>query len=319
MSRYAMLLGAFVLAACSETAFEPAPVKVNPTPAYTINMPGNVVLCNGGVADFVSCYAIVDAQFKRLYERNNFLSRMGESEYTPTSNANNNLATVYNTPSMSVTEAIRHLDAFISDVSHALQRGTYSACSADQLVAYANYLRAKITAGSVDFSDAVNLDSQCNISPVASVTGTGSVTSGVTLTVNDPWHYSNDQYNPANQTFTYFRVELQTATGWVDVPGAYNTPAEQLGAATLTFNIAHTTPGTYTYAVYQCDVRTGVLCSAPVTVTVTIVDPAAGGGTGLCPHDNRNDKKDDVPHTKPPCEKDDKEAKDHTITRTNGS
>lgn len=291
---------AVTLTACGEGLGPTGPES----PSYTITMPGNDSEC--GVIDFASCFAKVDMEFKRLYERNNTLSRRGEAEYRLASNSNNELATVFLSETYSVAEALRQLDRFISQVSRGLNDGRYSPCAGEQILARAEWLRAKLEANDSDMTGAPPFE--CEVSPVASVGGSGSTSAGVVLTVNDPYHYTQDVYNTGNyHTYTYFIVERQNGAAWDHV--VTTTVGEQFGPETFTVaDAATTTAGTYYYRVTQCDQIYG--CAPPTLGTITVTE----GGT--CAHDNRNGKKD-KDNKKPKCEKDEKEPKDHSI-RKNG-
>lgn len=283
-------VGALTLAACSD-GLEPTAVD----PSHTILVDGNVSEC--GTIDFTSCFAKLDMQFKLMYEWNNSYSRTGEAFYNDASNSNYELATIFNAPERSVAEAIRALDRFIAQIENALRAGDYSTCAADGLLAHATWLRAKLVAGSVDLSDAPPLG-WC-ISPVT-VTATGSITNGVTLTINDPFHFTQGS-DPVD---VYFDITLPGGTVVVFDVG------EQFGPTTVTYQDPATiAPGTYTYLVRQCDAIGYIGCSAWAEVTVTIAEGSTG--TGTCPHDNRNGLKDTVDKTKPKCEKDDKQPKIH--------
>lgn len=300
MKRFAaMAIGAFTLLACSD-GYGPTSLE---SPSYTITMPGNVSEC--GTIDFASCFAKVDAQFKVLYERNNALSRRGEVQYNTASDANVELATVFLNVTYTTAEAITNLDRFIRDVERGLSQGRYSECGATQVIARANWLKTKLQTLSVDMSDPPPFD--CEVSPVG-LSATGTVAAGVTLTVSDPWHYTQDVNGTGHHTYVNFVVERQSGAGWDAVTTTATT--EQFGATTFTIqDPTNTVPGSYVYRVFQCDTVYG--CSAPTEVSVTIADPSTGGGDG-CPHDNRNGKKDLVEKVKgPKCEKDDKEPKDH--------
>lgn len=294
--------GALTLAACGEGYGPTSPED----PSYTITMPGNVSEC--GDIDFATCFAKVDMEFKVLYERNNTLSRRGEAEYNLASNSNNELATVYLNPTYTVTQALRNLDRFIRQIEQGLGDGRYSECAGTQLLARANWIRAKLVANDSDMTGAPAFG--CEVSPVASVSGTGSTTGGVVLTVDDPYHYTQDAYDTGLfHTYTYFVVERQNDASWDAV---VTTPvAEQTGPATFTVaDPATTAPGTYVYRVAQCD---QVLGCAPATLgTVTIAEDGGTGGpgTGTCPHDNRNGMKD-KDNKKPKCVKDPKVPKIH--------
>ncbi|MGQ0561471.1 MAG: hypothetical protein ACT443_06300 [Gemmatimonadota bacterium] len=298
MRRSALIAaGALALSACGESN---GPTSIEPS--YTIDLPGNDSEC--GVIDFTSCFAKVDMEFKILYERNNTLSRRGEVLYQTASDANVFLATVFLTPVMSVDEALRQLDRFIRVVEHGLSKGEYSTCAGNQILNRALWLRGKLIAGSVDMSNPPPFG--CEVSPVKNITGSASP-AGVVLTFDDPYHYTQDHLNTGEyHTYTYFVVERQNGALWDPV---VTTPVEeQVGPATMTVTDAATTlPGTYVYRVAQCDQEFG--CSLWTTGTVTIVadDPPPA----KCPHDNRNGDKKLVDKTKPPCEKDEKEPKDH--------
>lgn len=271
MRRFAILaLSALTLAACSE--------KNDPTAlrsSHNILIPGNDSEC--GVVDYASCYQKLDFQFKILYERNNYLSRRGESEYNLASNTNYELAQVYLDQGITQAAALRHLDAFIKDVTAGSNDGRYSACAAPQILAFANWLRAKVANADLNLTGAPGWD--CNVSPLSNFTGTGNVTSGVTLTARDAYHFSNGPYG--DTTFTYFSVDRQEGSTWVNVittPIAPEALAATTPATTIrTFTDAATKlPGTYTYRVAQCDARLAAVlpaCSTPVTTTVTIADP----------------------------------------------
>ena len=287
MRRFALLaLGALGLSACAD---------VGPTslegPAYTIAIPGNVSEC--GTIDFSSCFAKVDNQFKLLYERNNTLSRRGEVDYDLASRANSELATVYLNPTYTVAQALRNLDRFIREVEAGIARGDYSACGGTQILDRAKWLRAKLVANDADMSGAPAF--ACEVSPV-SFSGTGSISTGVVLTVNDPYHFTQDAYNSGLfHTFTYFVVERQNGESWDVV--LTTTASEQFGPETFTLtDPTATAAGPYVYRVRQCDTLTG--CSAPAENTVLV----SAGSTGTCPHDNRDSLKDKE-NKKPKCEK----------------
>ena len=296
-----LLIAAVALAmtACSETYSPLAPEG----PANTILMPGNDSEC--GEIDFSSCFAKVDMEFKVLYERNNTLSRRGEVEYSIASNANSELATVYLNETYTVTQALRNLDKFIALVERGMADGRYSACAGTQILERANWLYGKLLANDSDMSDAPAF--ACNVSPVASVTGSGSTTSGVVLQIDDPYHYTQDVYQTGQyHTYTYFIVERQNGTAWDHV--VTTAVAEQTGPVTFTISDAATVAaGTYVYRVTQCDQVLFLGCSVPTLGTVVI--PETGGVISGCPHDNRNDAKDKANKTK--CVKDEKEDKDH--------
>jgi hypothetical protein len=301
MKRFALLaLGALGFSACGEVG----PMSLE-GPSYTITMPGNVSEC--GTIDFASCFAKVDNQFKVLYERNNTLSRRGEADYDLASRSNNELATVYLNPTYTVADALRNLDRFIREVENGLARGDYSECAGTQILERANWLRAKLVANDADMSDAPPF--VCEVSPV-SVSGSGSGSTGVTLTVDDPYHFTQDTYNTGLfHTYTYFVVERQNGVSWDVV--VTTAAAEQTGPETFSLtDPAATAAGTYVYRVRQCDTVVG--CSTPAQVSVVVSDTT----TGTCPHDNRNGfmDKDDK---KPKCEKDAKEDKDHDISKRN--
>jgi hypothetical protein len=300
MKRLALL--ALVALGTSACADDPTSVE---GPAYTITMPGNVSEC--GTIDFASCFAKVDNQFKILYERNNTLSRRGEVDYELASRANNELATVYLNPTYTVAQALRNLDRFIREVEGGIARGDYSTCGGTQILDRANWLRAKLVANDADMSGAPAF--ACEVSPVT-VTGTGSIAAGVVLTVNDPYHFTQDTYNTGLfHTYTYFVVERQNGASWDAV--VTTAPGEQFGPETFTLSDPTTTvAGAYVYRVRQCDTVAG--CSTPAEVTIVVSD----AGTGACPHDNRNGFMD-KDNKKPKCEKDEKEDKDHDISKRN--
>jgi hypothetical protein len=301
MKRLALLaLGAVGLSACGD---------VGPTalegPAYTITIPGNESEC--GTIDFSSCFAKVDNQFKVLYERNNTLSRRGEVDYDLASRANNELATVYLNPTYTVADALQNLDRFIREVENGIARGDYSECGGTQILDRANWLRAKLVANDADMSGAPPF--VCEVSPVT-VSGAGSLATGVVLTVNDPYHFTQDAYNTGLfHTFTYFVVERQNGATWDVV--LTTAPAEQTGPETFTLaDPTAISAGSFVYSVRQCDTITG--CSAPAMTTIVISD----GTAGACPHDNRNGFMD-KDNKKPKCDKDDREDKDHDISKRN--
>lgn len=290
---------ALTLTACGEGLGPTTPQD----PSLTITMPGNDSEC--GVIDFANCFAKVDNQFKILYERNNTLSRHGEVEYKLASDANLELAIVYLNATYSVAQALRNLDRFIREVEKGTADGRYSACGGAQILARANWLRAKLVANDSDMTGAPGFD--CEVSPVASVTGSGSTTTGVVLSINDPYHYTQDIYASGQyHTYTYFVVERQNVDNtWAHVVTTATT--EQTGPATFTVSDPATTaPGTYVYRVTQCDPMVG--CSTATLGTVTVSEN--GGGVGTCPHDNRNGTKD-KDNKKPKCEKDAREPKIH--------
>lgn len=271
-------LGAFGVVACSDGLTDVT------KPSYTIDMPGNVSEC--GTIDFANCWAKVDFQFKLLYEQNNYYARSGEALYDAASGSNNELANIFDVTSTSVKTALSELTKFESEVQNYYAKGGYSDCAEQDLLSRAQWLYNKISTGNTDLSDAPVFPNQC-VSPVASVTGTATATAGVTLTVDDPWHYAGPTPYGIGDTQTYFIVERLDGTTWTVL--TQTAPTQQTGPATLTFtdpasNVAGTT---YTYRVTQCD---GVHCSVATVGTVSIDAGGSsggdGGGTTCTAHDN---------------------------------
>jgi hypothetical protein len=264
-------------------------------PQHTIDVPGNTVGTSGCVTiDNTNCFAILDNQLKILYERNNWAARRGEAEYRIVTNSNNELAAVFQEETMSVSNALAKLDRFISQIVSARDAGRYGDCWGGYIQGYAEWIRGRIVAGNLDVSDAPQMS--CFVSPVASVTGTGTETGGVVLTIDDPWHYVGDPYG-IHMTNTYFVVAGPNGT-------ITTTPSAQSGPATVTIADAATrTAGVHEYSVTQC--ADWGHCSTPVRATVTIIANTNGGGENpdpACAHDNRN--KTFTPQLgEPKCEK----------------
>ena len=277
-----------LFAACAENASVP----FEPEAGRTILISGNTnTTCT---IDLISCFAILDAEIKALYEANNTAARRGEAEYRVVTDSNEDLSRIFQAETMTQAQALVLLDSFIDDIENALARGRYSECYGAFTLAYAEWIRAKVAAGSVDVSGRPTLT--CLVSPVTG-TGTGSATNGVTLTLNDPFHFQGDPYNTTTTT-TYFVV--------VGPSGTITTSSViQTGATTVTIRDAATTvPGTYTYVVQQCS---GIGCSTGTTITVTIPQ---GTGVGGCVHDNRNGGYV-APPNQPKCPK---TPKDHALS-----
>ena len=271
------------VAGCSET-----PVSVmEPEVSRTILIEGNdEVSCT---IDFISCYAILDAEIKALYEANNTAARRGEAEYRIVTNSNNELASIFNAETMTVADAVVHMDRFIAEIERAIAGGKYGECWGNYILEWANWLRATIAAESLDVSGRPVQD-DCLVSPVTG-TGTGSITAGVTLTLDDPFNFAGDPYG-VYVTTTYFVVVGPNGTITTD-------EIVQSGAETVTITDAsNKTPGTYTYTVQQCN-EFG--CSAATTITVVIPDATVSS----CAHDNRNGNFT-TPPSHPKCPKEDK-------------
>lgn len=276
MKRTALLaISLMTLVACSES-FDGSSIS---GPQNTINVPGNTATC--GTIDFSGCFARLDNEFKVLYERNNALSRRGESVYKDASNSNNELAVTFLATTSTQAQALAQLDKFISMVSASYAAGNYSSCAANQILARAQWLRNKVATANVDVSDPTPWD--CEVSPVMP-SAAGSVTAGVTLTINDPWDYNNDKYGVYDNQ-TYFTVERAIGANPF-TPFLTTAYAPQSGPTTFTITdpASNQLGVTYTYRVIQCSYSWGY-CSVPATASVTI---GATPPTPECPHDNRN-------------------------------
>lgn len=288
MKRFALLAASVMtLAACSD-GFDASSVA---GPQNTIQLTGNVSTC--GAIDLVSCFAVLDNEFKVLYELNNTLSRRGESAYRAASASNYELSVIFQTPTTTVAQAITQIDKFIAQVSRSYSQGDYSQCAADQILASANWIRALLVAGSVDVSN--RPAAGCQVTPVIP-SAAGSASAGVMLTINDPWNYQGDiAYNrPFNET--YFIVE-RSIDGGAFMPFLTTVPTQQAGAVTFTISdpAANQIGVTYTYRVTQCSLWPSLDCSVGATASVMITAVSQ-----LCVHDNRDglwvDNK-----TKPKC------------------
>lgn len=229
-------------------------------PRYTIDLPGNDVGTPGCQSiDLSSCFAVLDHQFKLLYETNSMAARRGEADYQVVSSANRKLASIFVAETRTVAQAIRALDQFSTMVEGARDRDRYSACWGDYVLAYTSWLRSKVAAGDLNVSDAPLMG--CFVSPVAGVTGTGTTTEGVTLTIADPWHFSGDPYG------------IYTTQTWLVVTGPNGTittpPTTQTGAEVIAIiDPATSAAGVHEYSVIQC--ADWGRCSDPVTLTVTV-------------------------------------------------
>ena len=267
---------ALLSAGCADQPFEPeAPVVSN-----TILVPGNQP-SGPGCPPNPDCLAPIDAEVKDLYERNNRLSQPGdgtvsaqfhgESEYQAASHANNSLTRIWYAYEMEASVAIGHLENYITYVTRAVTQGTYSQCAAGQLINRANWIIGLIQESAENgfTSDllATRTPYDCALSPVIP-SGSGNVTTGVSLSWQDPWGFQ-----------TRYEVQLPGGTTVTTTEASFN------DAATIL-------PGTYTYNVRQC--ATGLSpspgCSVWTSVDVTIADPASGPPPATCTgaHDNRN-------------------------------
>lgn len=286
----AVALASMVAIACNDST---SPTAVAPQ--------RNIVATNNNPENNVwGYYTPLDALFKELYERNNTLSRRGESDNSAASSTNLNLAWVFDDPgAVTLSYARSKLAAFIKDINNSLKSGKYSDCAAPQLIARAYQIDstlAKVQAAGNTYDPsmlpaAANWD--CDVSPLEFAAATGSATNGVTLTYNDPWHYFNDPANVGGPTLVYFEVQRWDPTilpsgDWVPVPQPQYGYESQTGPVVLTFTENLTTPGTYTYSARQCDYSHGG-CSVWNEATVVVPDPnGGGGGEYSCVHDNRN-------------------------------
>ncbi|HET9438989.1 MAG TPA: hypothetical protein VFO52_02415 [Longimicrobiales bacterium] len=227
---------------------------------YTIDLPGNDVGTPGCQSiDLSSCFAVLDHQFKLLYETNSTAARRGEADYQVVSSANRKLASIFVAETRTVAQAMRALDQFSAMVEGARDRGRYSRCWGDYVLAYAGWLRSKVTAGDLNVDDAPQMT--CFVSPVAGVTGAGTTADGVTLRIADPWHFSGDPYGTYT-TRTWFVVTGPSGT--IATP-----PAMQTGADVVTIaDPATTIAGVYEYSVTQC--ADWGRCSDAVRVIVTV-------------------------------------------------
>jgi hypothetical protein len=264
---------------------------------HTIELPGNTVGTAGCASiDLANCFAILDNQYKILYETNNWAARRGEAQYRVVTDSNKQLAAIFQSSSTTVAEALEAIDGLIADITSARDRGDYGACWGNYLLERARWVRSKVATGNLDLSD--EPQRTCWVSPVTSFSGTGTETGGVTLTASDRWHFTGDPYG-IYTTRTWFVVEGPS--------GTITTPiSNQTGAASVTiFDPATTAPGTYSYSIVQC--ADWGQCSAPVSTSVTITAGSTGGGSGedpgpTCIHDNRN-KTFDPKLSQEKCEK----------------
>lgn len=284
---FAFITCTALTAACADDIATP----VQPETSNTILVGGNV--SGPGCPPDPSCLAPIDQQIKKLYERNNALSERGdgtitlefhgEARYAPASAANNNLATIWLTPEMTPDEAITLLNRYISDVERALRQGNYSQCAANEVITYANWIisliQQAVAAGGYNSSMlASEPKGRCSLSPVTPTGVSGST--GVTLTIADPWGFQS-----------YYEIRRNGVS---------------LGVTTSTTYLDATAivAGSYVYEVRQCSANPSIGCGVWTATTVTI---GGGGGTPpACVHDNRNGAY--VPGVPGPkqCPKDDK-------------
>lgn len=261
---------------------------------HTIDVPENTLSTAGCAAiDYSSCFAILDNQVKILYERNNWAARRGEAEYRVVTGSNRELADIFQAETRSAAEATQLLDEFIRQIQTARAAGSYSECWGAHVQGYAEWIRGKVVAGSVDMSDAPQMT--CYVSPVSVVSSSGTEAGGVVLTINDPWHFSGDPYD-IYTTGTYFVVQGPNGTITTAL-------SEQSGAATVNIrDVLTKVPGAYEYSVMQC--ADWGQCSAAIRTTVTVVAGSTGGEDPTClqPHDNRNGTFVPQPQ-QPKCEK----------------
>ncbi|HEY0672615.1 MAG TPA: hypothetical protein VGD27_10125 [Longimicrobiales bacterium] len=256
MKRFIAVAGIALLASACAADTDPFGLG----PQYTIDIPGNNVGTPGCQSiDLSSCFAVLDHQFKLLYETNSTAVRRGEADYQVVSSANRKLASIFVAETRTVAQAIRALDQFAAMVGGARERGRYSPCWSDYVLAHAGWLRSKIAAGDLNMSDAPLMS--CFVSAVAGVTGTGTTGQGVTLTIADPWHFSGDPY------------AVYTTQTWFVVTGPSGTittaPAVQTGAEVVTIDDPATSAaGVYEYSVIQC--ADWGRCSDVVTTIVTV-------------------------------------------------
>ena len=266
---------AALAAGCTETS-EPFGAGAQ----YTIDIPGNTVGTSGCVSiDNSNCFAILDNQIKILYERNNWAARRGEGDYRVVTASNRELADIFQADTRTPEEALRRLEQFVSAIQTARDGGRYSECWGSHIQGYAQWIHGKIASGDLDMSDAPQMT--CFVSPVASVTGTGTEDGGVVLTIDDPWHFSGDPYD-IYTTSTYFVVQGPNGTITTAL-------SQQDGAATVTVrDVLTRTPGAHSYTVMQC--ADWGQCSPAVTATATVVagSTSGGGTTPTCVHDNRD-------------------------------
>lgn len=270
MKKLFVVAGMAVLAACAESA-DPVGFERE----HTLDVPGNVVGTPGCTdIDLASCFAILDNQVKVLYERAAWAARFGEADYQVITGSNKELSYIFQAETRSVTEAVRALDKFKTDMERAVASEQLSHCWGDHLIAFTGWLRDKVAAGDVDVSDAPVMT--CRVSPPAAVAVSGSTQTGVVLTVDDPWHYSGDPYG-VYTTETYFVVEGPSGT-------ITTAPSAQSGAASVVISDPATNvAGTYSYSVAQCS--SWGYCSEPFVFDVDVVD---GPAVPACVHDNRD-------------------------------
>jgi hypothetical protein len=285
MKKFVAFAGIALACACAES---PGPTGLDVQ--HTIDVPGNDLGTQGCTQiDLASCFAILDNQVKILYERSAWAVRRGEADYRTVSAANKNLSEIFQADTLSVPETLTSLDKFIGDVDAAIEGGSVSACWGDHLLTFGEWIRGKVAAGSVDVSDAPQMN--CFVSPVSSVIVQASETKGVVLTLIDPWHYTGDPYG-VYQTGTYFVVSGPNGT--ITTPTSFQTgPANVVIADPATHQA-----GTFPYSVTQCS--DWGQCSLPFSFDVTI----APGSTGdpVCVQDNR-DKNHAGPPQLPKCKK----------------
>jgi hypothetical protein len=276
VKHFVAAVGIAALAASCSDVHEPFSGDVQ----RDIQVPGNTLGTSGCTTiDRSGCFAILDNQIKILYERNNWAARRGEAEYRVVTNSNSELASIFGAETRTVDEALRYLDRFVAQIATARSGGRMSECWGAHIQGYGEWIRAKVAAGDIDVSTPPR--PACEVSPV-SVTGAGNETSGVVLTINDPWHFTGDPYN-IHTTMTYFVITGPNGT-------ITTTPALQTGAATITVVDALTkSAGAHDYSVVQC--ADWGYCSAPTRSTITVAVGTTGGeldpGTE-CVHDNRD-------------------------------
>lgn len=273
---------AMLCAACADQAAS----TVEPVVSSTVLVNGNDPLIPVCPPE-PWCLAPIDRAVQELYNRNNTLSQWGsgtsplnfhgESEYQAASSANNHLTRIWSAFEMEADVAIRHLNAYVAEVTRAVAHGTYSECAANQLVARANWvigiIEAAVVSGFTPDMLANPTPFDCALSPVTP-SGSGSISTGVTLTWLDPWGFQ-----------TYYEVEK---------PGGIFTTTTTASLNDADANVAN---ASYTYSVRQCAETLG--CSEWTSVSVIVT---AGPAPSTCAHDNRNGTFT-PPRGQPNCEK----------------